>query len=115
MYSIVVYLVDREERRPSGFYYLVDNHNPKSNVLVNYLCNYWSVYHSGVANHGYNSWLLIEFLRNLFQYNLKIFDLRLWIPILVQVEYIQGRRYRKKVAGILVNERHHSISVTYFG
>ena len=52
MYSIVVYLVDREERRPSGFYYLVDNHNPKSNVLVNYLCNYWSVYHCGVANHG---------------------------------------------------------------
>ena len=72
---------------------------------------YRSVCLSGIANQGYELRLLFEFLRVLFQYNLKIFRLGLWIQLVpfppsifsVPAEYIQDRRYRKPIAGILVN------------
>ena len=76
-------------------------------------CRYRQVCRSGIANHGYEFQLLFEFLRVLFQYNLKIFCLGLQIQLVpipssilsVPVEYNKGGRYGKPIAGILVIDR----------
>ena len=108
---------------PKHIYLILGNQVKLETILYDLLDRdrriYWLVPRSGIVNHGYELRLLFKSFRVLFKYNLKLPRLVFWkhldsVPQSIfsaPVEYIQGRKYRKPITRIFVNERYSSILV----